>query len=781
MSMNNYNNQSFDYDRSLNLSQSFNDSIFKDKINPNSSLFKSLSKSNNQSNSLISSNISEFINFYKKNSDLLVIEREISNFLDGQSRDTQENSTREGLMDSMNISIGFLSDAFSSIKVQREYIQKLEEKIKLDTKLTSDSNQQSKDLIKAEEELQELKIKYNKLEADRQILLDKLDEDKVILENNEKENQRKIANKNIEIEELIKKIKFLSNSEIELGKKLNESEKKFSDLERNTQLKIRAIEKEKMQFRTEVNELKHKSPTHPNNENKAKDSEIKHLKTINRQLDEQIQQQKKTLESTLKILTEKESQLDQLTINSISNRSPISKSNSTTGTTMTPNEIYEQKLKDCEIIIQSLKSEIQYYKQQNQDSVGEIERLKTLSDNLGNLELIKQQNDSYKDKLSRLEPIIEKYNSLQIEYSNLLQDISNNENNSENNNQIEQLKQKIIKLENDNQLLISKIGDLTANWKLVENRNKDINENIESEKESIENKEKRISELTEKIKRVEKLNYLLKRERDNFKNILDAYDEEDPNSMNVDSTRDSLKNDRIKELERALKEKTLWIEEFESQFDLGNGIGKGTSTEKANNEKISQQQYKDEISKLNKEIEGLLEENAMLESRLGKGEYDPTKTKVLHFVNNPTTAILNPKIDVSNGMEGDKKILEENHRLQIQINDSEKKLDRLKLIFRQKINEFREGVYALLGYKIEVDTNGLYKLQSMYAESENDFLIFKNNTSGSNKTIQMELLETDFTRNLDKEIKAYLFTCKSIPSFLSQVTIDLFSRQTFHP
>ena len=45
----------------------------------------------------------------------------------------------------------------------------------------------------------------------------------------------------------------------------------------------------------------------------------------------------------------------------------------------------------------------------------------------------------------------------------------------------------------------------------------------------------------------------------------------------------------------------------------------------------------------------------------------------------------------------------------------------------------------------------------------------------------MELLETDYTHRLEAKAFTYLTTCNSIPAFLSNLTLELFERQTFVP
>lgn len=54
-------------------------------------------------------------------------------------------------------------------------------------------------------------------------------------------------------------------------------------------------------------------------------------------------------------------------------------------------------------------------------------------------------------------------------------------------------------------------------------------------------------------------------------------------------------------------------------------------------------------------------------------------------------------------------------------------MQRLKEVFKKTSSEFRDCVYNLLGYKVDRLQNkgGLFRLSSMYAESPNDYLLFK--------------------------------------------------------
>ena len=65
-----------------------------------------------------------------------------------------------------------------------------------------------------------------------------------------------------------------------------------------------------------------------------------------------------------------------------------------------------------------------------------------------------------------------------------------------------------------------------------------------------------------------------------------------------------------------------------------------------------------------------------------------------------------------------------------------------------------------------------YQLSSMYAESEDDTLLFEKSKTG------MQLLDTPFVGTLDESTTGYLTKFHSIPGFLGAVTMELLSRST---
>ncbi|XP_070087473.1 mitotic spindle assembly checkpoint protein MAD1 isoform X6 [Equus caballus] len=209
------------------------------------------------------------------------------------------------------------------------------------------------------------------------------------------------------------------------------------------------------------------------------------------------------------------------------------------------------------------------------------------------------------------------------------------------------------------------------------------------------------------------------------------------------------------------------------------------------------------------ELEGarsrLEEDKKMLEMRLERltlqGDYDPSRTKVLHLRMNPASAARQHQheehaqlqeecerlrelvralerggpvpagLEATAALPSSKEVTE----LRKQVESAELKNQRLKEVFQTKIQEFRKACYALTGYQIDVTAESQYRLTSLYAEHKADCLVFKaTGPSGS----KMQLLETEFSRTVQELIELHLLRQDSIPAFLSALTLDLFSRQT---
>ncbi|XP_075851351.1 mitotic spindle assembly checkpoint protein MAD1 isoform X1 [Microcebus murinus] len=209
------------------------------------------------------------------------------------------------------------------------------------------------------------------------------------------------------------------------------------------------------------------------------------------------------------------------------------------------------------------------------------------------------------------------------------------------------------------------------------------------------------------------------------------------------------------------------------------------------------------------ELEGdrrrLEEEKRALEAQLERGvlqgDYDRSRTKVVHMSLNPASVArqrlredrdqlqaecerlrglvralerggpVPADLEAATCLPSSKEVAE----LRKQVESAELKNQRLKEVFQTKIQEFRKVCYTLTGYQIDITTENQYRLTSQYAEHKADCLIFKaTGPSGS----KMQLLETEFSRTVGPLIELHLLRQDSIPAFLSSLTLELFSRQT---
>ncbi|XP_055380040.1 mitotic spindle assembly checkpoint protein MAD1 [Condylostylus longicornis] len=158
---------------------------------------------------------------------------------------------------------------------------------------------------------------------------------------------------------------------------------------------------------------------------------------------------------------------------------------------------------------------------------------------------------------------------------------------------------------------------------------------------------------------------------------------------------------------------------------------------------------KNEIEKLQAEIERLKRRNRKLE------EEQEEMTQRLNDTNNLTV-----------------NIKELNH-LRSKLESAESKMQHMKEVYKSANLEFREVCYMLFGYRIDRVGNSNYRISSMYADSEDEYLNFRLNESGI-----LDMLETDYSISLNEMVSTHLAAHNSLPAFLSALTLELFNRTT---
>lgn len=154
------------------------------------------------------------------------------------------------------------------------------------------------------------------------------------------------------------------------------------------------------------------------------------------------------------------------------------------------------------------------------------------------------------------------------------------------------------------------------------------------------------------------------------------------------------------------------------------------------------------------DLKRLKEENARLKTRIelleSGHESDVTRRVDSVIDNEHKVEILNQKVAELQNRE--KKILDS---------------------FRKTSREFREVCYLLTGYRIDALKDNIYRLSHMYAEHEEDKLLFEVKRDGT-----ILLLNNEYTEKLSHSISTYLENADSFPAFLASITLDLFKSST---
>ena len=135
----------------------------------------------------------------------------------------------------------------------------------------------------------------------------------------------------------------------------------------------------------------------------------------------------------------------------------------------------------------------------------------------------------------------------------------------------------------------------------------------------------------------------------------------------------------------------------------------------------------DAVKKTNVDMEKKIAE---LTDRVASGEFNPNTTKVLRL-----------KRDTSSARDAAA------HAGVVDSGATAKRAERLKELFRTKTQEFKEAVYLLTGYKLDMSTadeKPRIRARSMFAEREDDFFLFQ----WERESNSLELLETDLCSRL---------------------------------
>ncbi|XP_058425393.1 mitotic spindle assembly checkpoint protein MAD1 isoform X2 [Diceros bicornis minor] len=475
----------------------------------------------------------------------------------------------------------------------------------------------------------------------------------------------------------------------------------------------------------------------------------------------------------------------------------------------------EQRIKDLEqklslqeqdaVIVKNMKSELvrvpkmeRELKQLREENV----YLREMRDSNG---LLREELEGLRRRLGRQEKMQENLVDLELEKERLLAKLQSWERLDQTTGLSirtpEDLSRFIVELQQRELALKDRNNSITSSARGLEKVRQQLQEEVRQVNGQLLEERKKRETHEALARRLQKRVLLLTKERDGMRAILGSYDSElTPAEYSPQLTR------RMREAEDMVQKVHAHSSEMELEMELKMLKSQSDPAEQTflfSREEVSSLRSK--IEELEGERSRLEEDKKMLEMQLERltlqGDYDQSRTKVLHLSMNPASVAkqrlrqdraqlqeecerlrelvralerggpVPADLEAAAGLPSSKEVTE----LKKQVESAELKNQRLKEVFQTKIQEFRKVCYALTGYQIDITTESQYRLTSMYAEHKADCLIFKaTGPSGA----KMQLLETEFSRTVQELIELHLLRQDSIPAFLSALTLDLFSRQT---
>ncbi|XP_072205576.1 mitotic spindle assembly checkpoint protein MAD1 isoform X2 [Excalfactoria chinensis] len=445
---------------------------------------------------------------------------------------------------------------------------------------------------------------------------------------------------------------------------------------------------------------------------------------------------------------------------------------------------YEQKIKDLEqkisqqehdaVIVKNMKAELALFPK--------IEReLRQLREENAYFREMKENNGLLKEEVEGLQRKLERYEKVQaqlvtaeLENEKLLGKLKSweklDQSTGLNIRTPDDLSRQIVALQQRELVLKEQNSTITNSARILEKARQQLQEEILQIQSQLLDEKKKREQHEALVRRLQKRVLLLTKERDGMRAILESYDSE-----LTPAEHSPQLNRRMREAEEMVQKLHTHNAELEVQMsqvleEVGNQKQRAEMLEvemkvlKSRECTAEQSTFitKEEVDTLRLKIEeleaerGKLEEqNRSLEMKLEKltmqGDYDPSRTKVLHFSMNPASLakqqrkeeqqqlqeecerlrelvrVLEAGGSIHGNLEGvgSFQSLQEVAELKKQVESAELKNQRLKEIFQTKIQEFRKVCYTLTGYQIDITTENQYRLTSIYAEHQGDCLLFK--------------------------------------------------------
>ncbi|XP_028966506.1 mitotic spindle assembly checkpoint protein MAD1 [Galendromus occidentalis] len=285
------------------------------------------------------------------------------------------------------------------------------------------------------------------------------------------------------------------------------------------------------------------------------------------------------------------------------------------------------------------------------------------------------------------------------------------------------------------------------------------NSKLKTELALLENGQRLESKEAKTIKRLERKLRLIAKERDSYRSVLDSYE----NDVTINPV--SMQSRRVATLESFVEEYRKLISELEAD---GCHRAKQTATVEVQTESAGQQNYDDGLRLIHFRMNPLdiahQERIDQLKEIQKENDFLRARVKALEERGVADQSV--PDLSLSELMKDDPR------KLRTELEAAKKRQERIMAAFKKTSKEFRQAVYCLTGYRIDMTANRCV-LRHVYADHPDDQLEFEIAENGF-----LHLLSNEYSLKLDQLTSTYLRDMDSIPAFLSALTLQLFNSQT---
>ncbi|CAI9770162.1 unnamed protein product [Fraxinus pennsylvanica] len=453
--------------------------------------------------------------------------------------------------------------------------------------------------------------------------------------------------------------------------------------------------------------------------------------------------------------------------------------------------------KDADLLVKHLQEELRSYE-------CEVREARKIISSHENVDLLKEQLLEEKGRRERAESDLHKLSDIQLTVKNLEDDLSTWKSMIKDIpgvSRADDIPLKFAALQKELYDSMMKVGDAQARLKQVEVAlDTTLLDKESAETEAALAKER--AELSKsEIKRLKLMIASLTEERDSLKHAVD----EMKRCNSLDDGKELVSGTIVQQLESSLAKKESVIRELESNLSEQRETNRRQLDEiKLLNERLNNEARR--IKMLEREGDRLRSEIAILESKLGHGDFSSASTKVLRMVN--TLAVENEAKQtieaLQNELQKTKEKLQAVEDLKKQSSDAgtlvdsyiagnikqlkeqiatlEKREERYKTVFADRISVFRRACCELFGYKIVMDdhqrSDGIpvtrFTLHSIYAQSDNEKLEFEYESGN------MNFLANEYASHpeLSRQVEVFIRKMNSIPAFTANLTVESFNKRT---